>query len=153
MFISARDIYKITILISLAVYSQLYTNDHTINIIKNDKMLEIVQPNYINFTGDIFYTGTISYDELLTINKNNFDKYDYIYTYRYTFNVFVDKLYKIPKNINIMIKETQLVTKFTIINCLLCIVSNITLKDIILLIVNLTLEIIRLDYNKYVLYI
>ena len=112
-----------------------------------------MKPNYINFTGDIFYTGTISYDELLTINKNNFDKYDYIYTYRYTFNVFVDKLYKIPKNINIMIKETQLVTKFTIINCLLCIVSNITLKDIILLIVNLTLEIIRLDYNKYVLYI
>ena len=79
-----------------------------------------------------------------------FEEYEFLYVKQQSLfdTEFVDYHYhKIPKNIAVMMKHTNLLKKHVKENCLMMI--SVLLHDIATIILPLTLELVRLDYNLY----
>lgn len=82
------------------------------------------------------------------ISDKNFKEYDY-HLHKSLFNnqLINYHYYKIPNNITVMLNHTNLLTNNVKMNCLL--MYSVLVYDISTVILPLTLELIRLDYNLY----
>ncbi len=113
----------------------------------------ILKFNSIRMDNGFLYLGIgdneIYYRYKTLIENSDFNQYRNLYhSQKQLFHHHVnDFIYKVPNNIDIMLKHTTLLSNDVKLNCLLML--DLLLYDISTIILPLTLELVRLDYHLY----